>query len=57
MPPWIQRCYGLYLDRMQINESFRGLERLLHFGKPMNTSRESLENSIASVLIAHSIGL
>ena len=55
LPP--ELALRIYEKRMKIEVSFRDLKSLLHIHKIMNKSRRYLENMIALVLLAYTIGL
>lgn len=55
LPP--QRGLELYLQRMQIEESFRDLKSLLGLHKVMNKMQNNMEQMVALLMIAYAIGL
>jgi DDE family transposase len=54
LPP--QRGLHLYLERMKIEQTFRDLKSLLHLDKLMNKQHAAMEQVIALVLLAFSLG-
>ena len=62
-PLWVmtdldpQRAFGLYQQRMKIDESFRDLKSLLGLRKLMNKSQKNMEQTVALVLIAYAIAV
>jgi len=54
LPP--QRALPIYLNRMQIEQTFRDLKSLLRLDKLMNKQQEQMEQVMALVLLAFSLG-
>lgn len=61
-PCWVmsdlspQRGWQLYLERMKIEQTFRDLKNLLHLDKLMNKQRSAMEQVLALLLLAFSLG-
>lgn len=55
LPP--EQALTLYQQRMKIDESFRDLKNLLGLGRVMNQRQDYLEQILALLLIAYTIGL
>ena len=61
-PLWVmsdlapQRALPIYLQRMQIEQTFRDLKSLLGLDKLMNKQQEQMEQVMALVLLAYSLG-
>lgn len=62
-PLWVmtnlepRRALQIYLARMKIEESFRDLKSLLHLDQVMNKRQAHMEQMVALMLLAFSIGL
>ncbi len=61
-PLWVmtdlapERGLDIYLQRMQIDETFRDLKTLLHLDTIMNQQQEQMEKIVALLLLAFTIG-
>ncbi|MGQ9609126.1 MAG: hypothetical protein ACUVWN_07485 [bacterium] len=53
----LEEALEIYSKRMRIDESFRNLKDLLLFEKIMDKKQINMENMIALVLLAYTIGL
>ena len=62
-PLWVmsnlapEQALRIYAARMKIEEAFRDLKSLLHLDKVMNKTQRHMEQMVALVLLAYTIGL
>jgi hypothetical protein len=52
-----ERALRIYAARTQIEESFRDPKSLLHLDQPMNRTQRNMEQMVALMLLAFSLGL